>query len=309
LSPDPGESVTTSIDGRQLKLTRLDKVLFPERGFTKGELIDYYARVAPVMLPHVRDRPLTMKRYPDGVDKQSFFEKNRPSHAPDWVHHAVVPSTGSGDSVDYSVVCDLPTLLWAANLATIEFHVPLWHVGRRRRLPAPPDHMVFDLDPGDGATIVECCRVAALIAEELADQGLAAWPKTSGSKGLQVYTPAPGSRPTWESIRTRAHDLALRLEKAEPSRVVSNMRRGLREGKVLIDWSQNHPAKTTVAVYSVRARPLPTVSTPVTWDEVRDCLEAGDPDRLRFTTDDVLVRVDEFGDLFADLVDAAPTGR
>ena len=302
MSPDRRESVTTSVDGRELKLTRLDKVLFPECGFTKGELIDYYARVAPVMLPHVRDRPLTMKRYPDGVDSQSFFEKNRPSHAPDWVHHVQVPTTGSGDGVDYSVVCDLPTLLWVANLATIEFHVPLWHIGKRRKLPSPPDHLVFDLDPGEGTTIVECCRVAGLIAEELTGRELSARPKTSGSKGLQIYAQTPGSRPTWESVRRFAHDLALRLEAAEPDLVVSNMRRGLRAGKVLIDWSQNHPAKTTVAVYSVRARPYPTVSTPVTWEEVKSCLETGNPDLLRFTTDHVLARVAEAGDLFADLV-------
>jgi bifunctional non-homologous end joining protein LigD len=213
----------------------------------------------------------------------------------------VVPSTGSGGEVDYTVVCDLPTVLWAANLATIEFHVPLWHVGNRRRLPAPPDHMVFDLDPGDGTTIVDCCRVANLVNEELGTQGLAAWPKTSGSKGLQVYAEAPGTRPSWESIRKLAYDIARRLETAQPDLVVSNMRRGLRAGKVLIDWSQNHPAKTTVCVYSVRARPTPTVSTPVTWDEVERCLQSGEPERLRFTTDEVLARVDELGDLFADL--------
>ena len=308
MSPDQHESVTTDVEGRQLKLTRLDKVLFPECGFTKGELIDYYARVAPVMLPHIRDRPLTMKRYPDGVEGQSFFEKNRPSHAPDWVRHALVPSTGAGDGVDYSVVCDLPSLLWAANLANIEFHVPLWHIGRRRKLPGPPDHLVFDLDPGEGSTVVECCRVAALISEELGDKGLAAWPKTSGSKGLQVYAETPGTRPTWDSVRTFAHDLAVRLEGAQPELVVSNMRRGLRAGKVLIDWSQNHPGKTTVAVYSVRARPFPTVSTPVSWREVHACLEDGDPDLLRFTTADVLARVADNGDLFAPLADddAAP---
>jgi bifunctional non-homologous end joining protein LigD len=301
VSPERESSVIVSVEGRQLKLTRLDKVLFPETQFTKGELIDYYARIAPVMLAHVRDRPLTMKRYPDGVEGQSFFEKNRPRHAPEWVRHTVVPSTGSGGEVDYTVVCDLPTVLWAANLATIEFHVPLWHVGNRRRLPAPPDHMVFDLDPGDGTTIVDCCRVANLVNEELGTQGLAAWPKTSGSKGLQVYAEAPGTRPSWESIRKLAYDIARRLETAQPDLVVSNMRRGLRAGKVLIDWSQNHPAKTTVCVYSVRARPTPTVSTPVTWDEVERCLQSGEPERLRFTTDEVLARVDELGDLFADL--------
>jgi bifunctional non-homologous end joining protein LigD len=302
VSPERDSSVTVSVEDRQLKLTRLEKVLFPETGFTKGELIDYYSRIAPVMLSHVRDRPLTMKRYPNGVEGQSFFEKNRPSHAPDWVHHTVVPSPASdGGEVDYTVVCDLPTMVWAANLATIEFHVPLWHVGTRRRLPAPPDHMVFDLDPGEGTTIVDCCQVAKLVREEIGAQGLDSWPKTSGSKGLQVYAETPGARPTWESIRKLAHDVAQGLEAAHPDLVVSNMRRGLRDGKVLIDWSQNHPAKTTVAVYSVRARSLPTVSTPVTWDEVEDCLESADPERLRFTTDRVLRRVDDLGDLFGHL--------
>jgi len=308
VSPED-DKVLTVVEGRRLTLSRLGKVLYPATGFTKGELIDYYARVAPVMLPHVVDRPLTMKRFPDGVDAQSFFEKNRPSHAPSWVHHVVVPSRDPGDSVDYTVVCDLPTLLWAANLATIEFHVPLWHVGRRHRLPGPPDHMVFDLDPGEGTDIVDCCRVALLIGEALDGEGRSSWPKTSGSKGLQVYCAPPGPRASWESVRKAAHDLAVQLEASHPELVVSNMRRGLRSGKVLIDWSQNHPAKTTVAVYSVRARPEPTVSTPVTWDEVRDCLEAGDPGRLRFSTDDVLSRVEGLGDLFAGLAageDATP---
>ena len=307
MSPERDSSVVTEVDGRRLTLTRLEKVLFPESGFTKGELVDFYLRIAPVLLPHLRDRPLTMKRYPNGVEGQSFFEKNRPSHAPDWVRHIVVGSTRSGskDSVDYTVVCDLPTLVWAANLATIELHVPLWHVGQRRRLPAPPDHMVFDLDPGEGTSIVECCQVAVLVSDALGDEGLEAWPKTSGSKGLQVYARTPGSRPTWDSVRTFAHRLAVSLESSEPDLVVSNMRRGLRRGKVLIDWSQNHPAKTTVCVYSVRARPEPTVSTPVTWDEVRECLETGDPNRLRFLTDDVLDRVEQRGDLFATLADPA----
>ncbi len=303
MRPERDGGVATVVDGRTLRLTRLEKVLFPAVGFTKGALIDYYARVAPAMLPHLRDRPLTMKRYPDGVDGGSFFEKNRPRHAPDWVPHVVVPTarSKSGGDVDYSLVGDLSTLLCAANLATIEFHVPLWHVTHGRKMPAPPDHMVFDLDPGEGATIVECCQVALLVRQALAEDGRAAWPKTSGSKGLQVYAETPGARPTWEGVRTRAHDLALQLERDEPELVVSNMRRGLRAGKVLIDWSQNHPAKTTVAVYSVRARPEPTVSTPVTWEEVQSCLDHGDPDRLRFVTDDVLGRLEAHGDLFEAL--------
>jgi bifunctional non-homologous end joining protein LigD len=296
----PSGRVKTEVEGRELSLGDLDKVMFPATGFTKGQLIDYYARIAPVMLPHVRDRPLTFRRYPDGVDGDSFFEKNAPSHAPEWVRTIKVPSTssrGGGGEVEHALVCDLPTLVWAANLATIEFHVPLWHVGRRRKLPAPPDHMVFDLDPGPDTTVVECCRVAEWIAEAIPNEALA---KTSGSKGLQLYMPLDG-RPTWEGTRDRAHDLATRLEQDHPELVVSTMAKARRQGRVFIDWSQNTASKTTVAAYSVRARPEPTVSTPVTWDEVAACAAGGDPATLRFTTDEVLDRVEELGDLFAPL--------
>lgn len=294
----PEGSVRTTVDGRQLTISNLQKVLYPATGFTKGQVIDYYARVATVMLPHVRDRPLTMKRFPNGIDHKFFFEKHVPSHAPSWVHHQAVPSTSKGDVVDYPVVCDRPTLVWAANLAAIEFHVPLWHVGRRRVLPAPPDHMVFDLDPGPGATIVECCRVAAIVADLLDEGRSGCWPKTSGSKGMQLYVPLKG-RPTWDKIRDRAHGIATQLEQDRADLVVSNMRKALRPGKVLIDWSQNHPAKTTVAVYSLRGREEPTVSTPITWDEVDACAGSGDPTVLRFTADLVLQRIEDHGDLFA----------
>jgi bifunctional non-homologous end joining protein LigD len=257
------------------------------------------------MLAHVRDRPLTLHRYPNGVDATSFFEKHVPSHAPDWVRTVEVPSTATGsrgrpasESVEYAVVCDVPTLAWAANLATIELHVPLWRVGRRRTLPGPPDHMVFDLDPGEGSTMVDCCRVAQLIDEALPDRDT--YPKTSGSKGLQLYTRL-GGRPTWDRVRDQAHELARTLEDEHPDLVVSNMRKELRRGKVLIDWSQNHPAKTTVAVYSLRARDVPTVSTPVSWEEVHRCVADEDPGLLRFTSDEVLNRVSEVGDLFEAL--------
>jgi bifunctional non-homologous end joining protein LigD len=293
----PDSSVRTHVDGRELKVSNLDKVLYPATGFTKGQVIDYYARVAEVMLPHVEDRPLTMKRYPNGVDRTFFFEKHVPDHAPSWVHHKSVPSTGTGGPVDYPVVRDRPTLVWAANLAAIEFHVPLWHIGRRRQLPAPPDHMVFDLDPGEGTSIVECCTVADLVAETLDEGRSGCWPKTSGSKGLQLYVPLTG-RPTWEKIRDRSHEVARQLEQERPDLVVSNMKKSLRTDKVLIDWSQNHPAKTTVAAYSLRARDEPTVSTPVTWDEVDGCADSGDPSDLRFTSDVVLQRIEASGDLF-----------
>jgi bifunctional non-homologous end joining protein LigD len=295
--------VETEVGGRRLSLSHLDKVMFPATGFTKGQLIDYYARIAPVMLPHVIDRPVTFRRYPDGVDAKSFFEKHVPSHAPTWVRTVEVPSTssrGGGSEVEHPLISDLPTLVWAANLAVIEFHVPLWRVGRRRKLPAPPDQMVFDLDPGPGASIVECCRVAQWIAEDMADEGSEPLAKTSGSKGMQLYVPLTG-RPTWDRTRDRAHDLAVRLESEHPELVVSSMTKALRKDKVFIDWSQNSASKTTVAAYSVRARPEPTVSTPVEWDEVEACAASGDPDDLRFTTEEVLARVDDRGDLFAPL--------
>jgi len=297
-------SVEVEVEGRRLTVSNLDKPLYPG-GFTKGQMIDYYVRIAPVMLGHVRDRPLTLHRYPNGVDASSFFEKHVPSHAPDWVRTVEVPSTATGsrgrsasESVEYAVVCDVATLAWAANLATIELHVPLWRVGRRRTLPGPPDHMVFDLDPGEGSTMVDCCRVARLIDAALPDR--TTYPKTSGSKGLQLYTRLSG-RPTWDRVRDQAHELARTLEGEHADLVVSNMRKELRRGKVLIDWSQNHPAKTTVAVYSLRAREEPTVSTPVSWDEVDRCIASEDPGVLRFTSDQVLDRVEDSGDLFEAL--------
>lgn len=297
MSPDA--SVRTTVEGRELSISNLDKVFYPGSGFTKGEMLDYYARIAPVMLPHLRDRPVTVKRFPNGVEGQSFFEKHSPSSAPDWLRRVDVPSAEGGSS-EYSVISDLPSLMWAANQASIEFHVPLWHIGRRRSLPAPPDHMVFDLDPGEGMSIVECCTVGRAIADLLEERKQSCWPKTSGSKGLQLYAPLRG-RPTWDKVREDAHQIATRLEQDLPQLVVSNMRKSLRKGRVLVDWSQNHPAKTTVAAYSVRARPDPTVSTPVTWDEVAGCESGEDPDLLRFTTGDVLERVERLGDLFAEV--------
>ena len=292
----PRETRVT-VGGRELRVTNLDKVLFPESDFTKGQLIDYYVKVAPAMLPHLKDRPLTMKRYPDGVEKKVFYEKHVPSHAPDWVRTVGVPTSDGAGEVRYVIVSDLPTLVWAANLATIEFHVPLWQVGRRRKLPGSPDQVVFDLDPGEGTTMVECCRVAMLIHEVLTEAKMHARAKSSGSKGLQVYAALSG-RPTWEKSRTMAQEIAELLEHDHPDLVTSNMRKALRREKVLIDWSQNHPSKTTVGAYSVRGRSRPTVSTPVTWEEVRGCEKGGDPSTLEFTTSQVLTRVEKFGDLF-----------
>ena len=294
------KSTRTTIEGRELSVSNLEKVLFPQSGFTKGQLIDFYVRVAPAMLPHLRERPLTMKRFPDGVEGKFFFEKHIPSHAPEWVPSVDVSASDGQDVIPYAIVNDLPTLAWAANLGTIELHVPLWHVGRRRKLPAPPDHMVFDLDPGEGTSIVECCIVAGYVTDELTRQGIESFAKTSGSKGLQLYA-AVGARTTWDSLRDRTHEIARKLESDHPELVVSNMRKSLRRGRVLIDWSQNHSAKTTVAVYSVRAMPTPTVSTPVSPAEVQRCAAKKDPQLLRFETEDVLRRIDKDGDLFAPL--------
>jgi bifunctional non-homologous end joining protein LigD len=288
--------VLVEVDGRTLALSNLAKVLYPEVGFTKGEVIDYYSRISPVLLPHLRSRPLTFKRYPDGVDGGVFFQKNAPNGTPDWVRTYDLPSPGSTkqrDSIEYAVVCNLPTLVWAANLATLELHVPMWRIGPDGHAQNP-DLMVYDLDPGPPATVVECTQVATLVREALAGDGLTAHPKTSGSKGLQLYVPLDGSAP-WQDVHAYAKRIAQRLEREHPQLVVWNMKKDLRTGKVLVDWSQNNAAKTTVAVYSLRARPQPTVSTPVTWDEVEACR---DPADLRFTSADVLERVERHGDLF-----------
>ena len=265
-----------TVGDRELTVSNLEKVLFPESGFTKGELIDYYAKVAQSMLPHIEDRPLTMKRYPDGVDKNYFYEKHVPSHAPAWVRTVNVPSSDGEDAVDYTVVSDLPTLVWAANLGTIEFHVPLWRIGRRRRLPAPPDLLVFDLDPGEGTALVECCQVALYVQEALDDRGLQTRVKTSGSKGHAGVRPPRGKDVLGDGARPMRTISPAAIERDHPELVTSNMRKSLRRGKILIDWSQNHPSKTTIGAYSIRGRALPTVSTPITWEEVLDCLQSGD---------------------------------
>jgi bifunctional non-homologous end joining protein LigD len=292
----PDAKVAVQVDGRTLTLTNLAKVLYPQAGFTKAEVLDYYQRVAPVLLPHIADRPLTLKRYPEGVDGEAFFQKHVTAHRPDWIRTAVVPSEGSrarGPSVTYLVVDDLPALIWAANLAGLELHVPMW------RLPGigRPDLMVFDLDPGAPANIVDCCRVAEDLRPMLEAEGLAPLAKTSGGKGLQLYAPISGMTSDQASDQARA--LAERLERDRPGHVTSRMTKALRTGKVLIDWSQNNAYKTTVAPYSLRARPSPTVSTPVSWDEVQACRR---PEELFFTAGPVLDRVARLGDLFAPLL-------
>lgn len=283
------------IEDRELTLTNLGKVLYPGHGFAKAEVIDYYSRVAPVMLPHLRGRPLTVKRYPEGVGAPFFFEKNRPAHTPAWVRTVRLPAPGSTknrDTIDFAVVDDLPSLVYFAGLAALEFHTPMWRVDSAGR-PLPPDLMVLDLDPGPPATVTDCCRVALHLREVLSEHGLTGFPKTSGNKGMQVYVPWEGRA---EDTSEVARAVAELLAGMRPGQIVSKMAKRLRPGKVFIDWSQNNPAKTTVTPYSLRANPSPTVSTPITWAEVEAC---EDPRELVFTPDDVLRRVTEHGDLMA----------
>jgi len=291
------EQVVVEVDNRQLQLTNMSKVLYPKTGFTKGEVIDYYTRIATVLLPHLLDRPLTIKRYPNGVDAQFFFEKNAARGTPDWVRTVRLPVPGSTmnrETIDFVVVEELATLVWLANLAALELHVPQWRVPPRARKPRT-DLIVFDLDPGPPATIVECSEVALLLRDLLEADGLAPLAKTSGSKGMQVSEPIEVDDMDLPS--EYAHAVARDLEAQSPELIVSRMTKSLRPEKIFVDWSQNSPAKTTVAPYSLRARDEPTVSTPLTWDEVAGGHE------LRFTAAEVLDRVAEHGDLFAPTLD------
>jgi bifunctional non-homologous end joining protein LigD len=281
------------VEGKRLKQTNLDKVLYPEAGFTKGQIIDYYTRIAPALLPHLKNRPLTLKRYPNGVDQGHFYEKRCPSHRPDWVQTAPVSSTRHGGPIDYCLCNDLATLVWVSNLASIELHPSL---SRAPKVPQPAT-MAFDLDPGPPAGIIECAQVALWVREVLDEFGLESFPKTSGSKGMQLYVPI-NTPVTYKDTKGFSHALARLLEKQHPKEVVSVMTKDLRKGKVFIDWSQNDEHKTTVSVYSMRARERPTVSTPLKWDEVEKALEKGDPDFLRFEASDVIKRVEKDGDLF-----------
>lgn len=292
----PRTKVEVEVAGRRLTLSNLDKVLYPAAHFTKSEVIDYYARIAPVMVPHLTGRPITFKRYPDGVDGKSFFEKNAPSHTPDWVPTMTL-SAGERDgasTVNYPRLEEPAALVWAANLAAIELHPGLARTDDVRR----PDHVVFDLDPGEGTDIVECCQVGLWLRDALGDLGLDCLAKTSGSKGLQVY--APLNTPCdYEQSRAFSLAVAQLLEKWHPELVVTTQERVKRKEKVLIDWMQNASFKTTIAVYSLRARERPTVSTPVTWDEVAAADSAAD---LRFEAADVVARVEQHGDLWAEML-------
>lgn len=285
------------IGGRRLKLTNLDKVLYPKTGFTKAQMIDYYVRVAPAVLPHLRNRPMTLKRYPNGVEGEHFYEKRCPPYRPEWIQTAPVFSEGRGGNIDFCLFNDLASLVWAANLADLELH-PYLHLADAVDRPTM---MVFDLDPGPPADIVLCSEVGLELRELFEAVGLKSFPKTSGSKGLQVYVPLNGDV-TYDDTKGFSRAVAELLEKRNPDRVVSKMLKTLRKGKVLVDWSQNDEHKTTVGVYSLRAKDTPTVSTPVKWSEVERCVEKRDPALLTFQSDDVLRRVEKLGDLFAPVL-------
>jgi bifunctional non-homologous end joining protein LigD len=286
--------VEVEVEGRRLSLSNLDKVMYPATGFTKGQLIDYYTRVAPALLPHLRDRPLTLKRYPNGVEGGHFYEKQCPSHRPEWVRSE--PVELSSKTIHFCICDDLPTLVWLANLADLELHPSLSNVPDVER----PTVMAFDLDPGPPAGVAECCEVALILRDALGRIGLECFPKTSGSKGIQVYVPLNVDGVDYDhGTKPLSQALARHLEAEHPKLIVSSQKKELRKGKVLIDWSQNDEHKTTVSVYSLRARERPTVSTPLDWAEV----EAADADALVFEAGDVLERVEERGDLFAPVVE------
>jgi bifunctional non-homologous end joining protein LigD len=285
------------IAGRELKLSNLDKVFYPATGFTKGEMIDYYIRVAPGLLPHLAGRPVTLKRYPGGSDADFFYQKECPVHRPDWLPTAPVWSEGNNRDVNYCLIQDLPALVWAANLAALELHTSL----SLAQDTASPTMLVFDLDPGPGTTVLECAQVGLWLKELFAHYYLQSFPKTSGSKGLQVYLPL-NNTVGYDQTKTFAHAVAQLLEKQHPDKVVSNMRKDLRIGKIFVDWSQNDEHKTTVCVYSLRAKERPSVSTPVTWDEIETAWQKRDAGRLAFEAPQVLERLEKLGDIFAPVL-------
>jgi bifunctional non-homologous end joining protein LigD len=301
MSPGSGEEVRVDVEGRTLKLSNLDKVLYPRTGTTKGEVLNYYAQVAPVLLPLLKDRPVTRVRWPNGVEKARFFEKNAPAGTPSWVRTADVPTTGSrgesrhGDRLVFPIIDDLATLTWAANLAALELHVHQWTVDAKDR-PRGADRLVVDLDPGEGAGLHECCRVALLVRDKLAERDLDLRAVTSGSKGLHLYAHLPRRQDSEKTSET-AKSVAEELQGEHPRLVTATMTKAKRSGKVFLDWSQNAGSKTTVSPYSLRGVERPLVATPVTWDEVSEGAE--DPLGLeQFRYDEVLARVADLGDLF-----------
>jgi bifunctional non-homologous end joining protein LigD len=289
---------TVDIQGRHLKLSNLEKVLYPAAGFTKKDVIDYYVRIAPAIIPHLAGRALTRKRYPDGVDGEPFFEKNAPMHRPEWVNTAPIWSGRNRRTIHYVLADDLATLVWLANLAALELHPSL----ALAKDVTCPTEMVFDLDPGPPADIVQCCQVGLWLREIFEHFGLRSFPKTSGSKGLQIYVPLNTST-TYDATKLFAHALAQLLEHDHPEQVLSEMSKQARTGKVFVDWSQNDEHKTTVAVYSLRARERPTVSTPVSWGEVERALKKKDASLLVFEAAQVVARFEKMGDLFEPVLE------
>jgi bifunctional non-homologous end joining protein LigD len=289
--------VAVAVDGRELTLSNLDKVLYPEAGFTKAHVIDYYSRMAPVLLPHLKGRPLTLKRYPNGVDQPFFFEKQAPKHRPSWIKTTAIYSDSNDRDIDYVVIDSLAALVWVANLADLELHTTM----ALAKTPQKPTMVVFDLDPGAPADLHQCCIVGMRLQELFERNGLESYAKVSGSKGLQVYVPV-NTPATYDVTTPFAKDVAVLLEKEDPGLVVSKQKKELRVGKVLVDWSQNVDSKTTVCVYSLRAKARPTVSMPVTWDEVEHCAESGDTASVTFDAGEALERVAEVGDLFAPVL-------
>jgi bifunctional non-homologous end joining protein LigD len=296
-----GETRTVEVDGRELRLTNLDKVLYPEVEFTKGEMVDYYAKVAPAIVPHLSGRAVTLRRFPEGVEDldAAFFEKRCPKHRPKWVKTTRVQAGPNAGKIDFCVCDSLPTLIWMAQLAAIELH-PSLSLGRA---PKRPTVLAFDLDPGPPADIVDCSRVALRLREVLAQFELECFAKTSGSKGMQLYVPL-NTKTYYDETRPFAQALAQLIAKQTPDEVLAKMgKKTDRGGKVLIDWYQNNERKTTIAVYSLRARERPTVSTPVRWDEVEAVAESGDGSSLVFEAGDVIERVEKHGDLFAPVLE------
>jgi bifunctional non-homologous end joining protein LigD len=291
----PAATTPIEVGGRTLKLSNLDKVLWPQSGFTKGQMIDYYMRISTLLLPHLSRRPLTLKRYPDGVIAEFFYEKQCPTYRPAWLATCPIPSRSiSGKVINYCVVDDLPSLVWVANLASIELHPLLACCPHTDR----PTALAFDLDPGPPAGLLDCCRVGLWVKDVLDRLSLRSFPKTSGSKGLQVYVPLNTAH-TYDDTKPFARTIARFLEREHPDQVVERMDKSLRKGKVLIDWSQNDLSKSTVSVYSLRAQIHPTVSTPASWLEVQQALNTKHPEHLQFEAPGVLRRIEQLGDLFA----------
>jgi bifunctional non-homologous end joining protein LigD len=284
------------VEGTKVPVSNLDKVFYPETGFTKGNVIDYYVRVSPWLLPHLKDRPITLKRYPEGVKGFFFYEKQCPSHRPRWIKTADVPRS-DGTQIHYCMMNGLPALVWAANLADLELHTFLHKAPAITR----PTALAFDLDPGQPADIILCCQVGLWLKKMFDAMGLESFPKTSGSKGLQIYVPL-NTPVTYDKTKAFAHRVAEMLERQSPDQVVSKMQKSLRTGKVFVDWSQNDDHKTTITVYSLRAKDHPTVSMPVTWDEVKSALRKKNPKALVFEAEDAIKRVQKKGDLFAPVL-------